>query len=217
MVAGGATGERGLAVPACRIFACHSVEVHDPDVLAGRATCSTARPTREMQQAVIAAVARNARWRGDECINLLAPEAPISPTVRALLAAEVGTARRRGPHRPGQPLVRRHPPHRRDRGAVRRAAEAGLPRPLRRPPAGGQHDRQHGRLHRADPAGRRDHERRPALRRPLQQPADGPAGVRGLQIVDVPMDPVELEVDLDAFAQRARARCGRRWSRSGRR
>ena len=34
---------------------------------------------------------------------------------------------------------------------------------------------------------------------------DGPAGIRGLNIVDVPFDPVELEVDLDAFAAAARA------------
>ena len=33
---------------------------------------------------------------------------------------------------------------------------------------------------------------------------DGPAGVRGLKIVDVPIDPVELEVDLDSFARSAR-------------
>jgi glycine hydroxymethyltransferase len=32
---------------------------------------------------------------------------------------------------------------------------------------------------------------------------DGPAGVRGLRIVDVPMDPVELEVDLDLFRKMA--------------
>jgi glycine hydroxymethyltransferase len=32
---------------------------------------------------------------------------------------------------------------------------------------------------------------------------DGPAGVRGLKIVDVPMDPVELEVDLDLFRKLA--------------
>jgi len=30
---------------------------------------------------------------------------------------------------------------------------------------------------------------------------DGPAGLRGLQVVDVPFDPVELEVDLDRFRQ----------------
>jgi glycine hydroxymethyltransferase len=32
---------------------------------------------------------------------------------------------------------------------------------------------------------------------------DGPAGVRGLKIVDVPMDPVELEVDLELFRKMA--------------
>ncbi len=33
--------------------------------------------------------------------------------------------------------------------------------------------------------------------------ADGPAGVRGLKIVDIPFDPVELEVDLDLFRKMA--------------
>jgi len=33
---------------------------------------------------------------------------------------------------------------------------------------------------------------------------DGPAGTRGLNIVDIPYDPVRLEVDLDAFAKLAR-------------
>ncbi len=32
---------------------------------------------------------------------------------------------------------------------------------------------------------------------------DGPAGVRGLKIVDVPMDPVELTVDMDTFRKMA--------------
>src|SRR5438105_11053 len=44
-----------------------------------------------MQEAVLAAVKRNEVWRGQSCINLLAPEAPTSPAVRALLASEVGT------------------------------------------------------------------------------------------------------------------------------
>ena len=43
-----------------------------------------------MQREVLAAVARNEQWRGNECINLLAPEALVSPTVRQLLSAEVG-------------------------------------------------------------------------------------------------------------------------------
>lgn len=33
--------------------------------------------------------------------------------------------------------------------------------------------------------------------------ADGPAGVRGLKIVDIPFDPVELVVDLDLFRKMA--------------
>ena len=33
---------------------------------------------------------------------------------------------------------------------------------------------------------------------------DGPAGIRGLKIVDVPFDPLELEVDLDMFTRAAR-------------
>ena len=67
-------------------------EVHDAAALARRGRCSRpAAPPRQMGSAVVAAVERNAAWRGRECINLLAPEAPTSPGVRALLAAEVGT------------------------------------------------------------------------------------------------------------------------------
>ena len=45
---------------------------------------------------------------------------------------------------------------------------------------------------------------------------DGPAGIRGLNIVDVPFDPRELEVDLDAFADGGARRRGRGSSRSAR-
>lgn len=69
-----------------------SLEVHDPEILAkARALLDTCRSGKEMQDAVIAAVKRNEKWRGAQCINLLAPEAPTSPAVRALLSAEVGT------------------------------------------------------------------------------------------------------------------------------
>ena len=57
-----------------------------------------------MHDEVLAAVARNARWRGDECLNLLALEAPMSPTVRNLLAAEVGQRRRPERRAGGSPL-----------------------------------------------------------------------------------------------------------------
>lgn len=67
-------------------------EVHDPTILAhAREILDACRTGRDMQDAVIAAVKRNEEWRGQQCINLLAPEAPTSPAVRALLASEVGT------------------------------------------------------------------------------------------------------------------------------
>ncbi len=68
------------------------IEVHDRDALAAaRAIIDAAADAGEMGEAVKAAVERNARWRGEECINLLAPEAPTSAGVRALLGAEIGT------------------------------------------------------------------------------------------------------------------------------
>src|SRR5690606_8211077 len=67
-------------------------EVHDPEILAqARAILESAESAREMAQAVVDAVERNEEWRGKRCINLLAPEAPTSPTVRRLLASEIGT------------------------------------------------------------------------------------------------------------------------------
>ena len=46
---------------------------------------------RMWAQAVVDAVKRNEEWRGERCINLLAPEAPNSPMVRDLLLSEIGT------------------------------------------------------------------------------------------------------------------------------
>ena len=46
---------------------------------------------RMWAEAVIEAVKRNEHWRGERCLNLLAPEAPTSPMVRALLSSEIGT------------------------------------------------------------------------------------------------------------------------------
>jgi glycine hydroxymethyltransferase len=68
------------------------MEVHDPSILAAaRQLLDDCPSPREMAHSVVAAVKRNEEWRGKRCINLLAPEAPTSPTVRALLSAEVGT------------------------------------------------------------------------------------------------------------------------------
>ncbi len=181
-----------------------SLEVHDPEILAqARAVLDTCRSGKEMQDAVIAAVKRNEKWRGEQCINLLAPEAPTSPTVRALLSAEVGT----------------------------RAAEGHIGK-INRWFAGTQYIDEIEALcvellknvfraryadHRLVASMIGNLTVYTALTEPgdvimsIAQPfgghssnrIDGPAGVRGLRIVDVPMDPDELEVDLELFRRMA--------------
>src|SRR4029453_19684237 len=67
-------------------------EGNDADVLARtRRLLDACNDFESMGAEILAAVERNANWRGEQCINLLAPEAPTSPTVRRLLSAEVGT------------------------------------------------------------------------------------------------------------------------------
>ena len=177
-------------------------EVHDPEILANaRAILEQAERPQGMAEEVVAAVKRNEKWRGRECINLLAPEAPTSPTVRGLLAAEIGTRAAEG-HIGREnrwfagtknideveslcvELLKkvfnsRYADHRLMGGMI---ANLALYHALSQPgdvimsapqPVGGHSS---NRL-------------------------DGPAGLRGLKIVDVPFDPVELEVDLDKFRQ----------------
>jgi glycine hydroxymethyltransferase len=177
-------------------------EVHDPEILAhAREVLDACASARDMQEAVLAAVARNEEWRGQRCINLLAPEAPTSPTVRALLSAEVGI----------------------------RAAEGHIGS-VNRWFAGTQHVDEiealciellkkvfHARYadHRLMGSMLGNMAVYTALTQPgdvimsVAQPfgghssnrPDGPAGVRGLKVIDVPFDPLELEVDLDLFRQ----------------
>jgi len=171
------------------------IEVHDPDILAqARAVLEVCHTPQQMQEAVLAAVARNEQWRGRQCLNLLAPEAPTSPTVRALLSAEVGI----------------------------RAAEGHIS-PVNRWFAGTRHIDEiealcvellkkvfHARYadHRLVASMIGNLAAYTALTEPddvimsLSQPfgghssnrSDGPAGVRGLKIVDIPFDPVELDL-----------------------
>jgi glycine hydroxymethyltransferase len=178
----------------------NQTEVHDPVILShAKAVLDACRTPQEMQEAVLAAVARNEEWRGKRCLNLLAPEALTSPTVRSLLSAEVGT----------------------------RAAEGHIG-PVNRWFAGTQHIDEIEALciellKKAFRSRYADHRLvasmignmavYTALTEPgdiimsIAQPfgghssnrVDGPAGVRGLKIVDIPFDPVELEVDLDLF------------------
>ena len=183
-----------------------TTEVHDPETLAkARELLDACASPAEMQQEVVAAVDRNERWRGRECVNLLAPEALVSPAVQRLLSAEVG----------------------------QRAAEGHIG-PVNRWFAGTRHIDEIEALcvellkrlfdsryaeHRLVASMLGNMVVYAALTEPgdtimsLAQPVgghssnrvDGPAGIRGLQIVDVPFDPVELEVDVDAFAAEARA------------
>src|SRR5258708_20027767 len=86
-------------------------EVHDPEILAqARAVMDACHSPQEMQEAVLSAVARNEEWRGRQCLNLLAPEAPTSPTVRALLSSEVGIRAAEGHIGPVNPWFARTRP-----------------------------------------------------------------------------------------------------------
>lgn len=180
-------------------------EVHDQEALSkARAILSSSESPREWARAVVEAVNRNEEWRGKRCINLLAPEAPTSPMVRALLSSEIGT----------------------------RAAEGHIGR-INRWFAGTQYIDEVEALcvellklafrcryadHRLMGSMLGNMAVYHALAKPgdvimsAPQPfgghssnrQDGPAGMRGLKIEDVPFDPIELDVDLDNFARVAR-------------
>lgn len=181
-------------------------EVHDTSILENaRAILEKANSPKGMADAVIAAVQRNEEWRGKRCINLLAPEAPTSPTVRRLLASEIGT----------------------------RAAEGHIGR-VNRWFAGTQYIDEVESLcvellKKAFRCNYADHRLmgsmlgNMAVYHALVQPGDrvmtasqpfgghssnrldGPAGTRGLEIYDIPYDPDELEVDLDKFTEEAQS------------
>jgi glycine hydroxymethyltransferase len=180
-------------------------EVHDREALANaRAIMNATESPRAWAQEVIQAVKRNEEWRGERCINLLAPEAPTSPMVRALLSSEIGT----------------------------RAAEGHIGR-VNRWFAGTQYIDEVESLcvellKTAFRCNYADHRLMGSMLgnmtvyHALTQPGDvimsapqpfgghssnrydGPAGTRGVKIVDVPFNRDELEVDLGAFAKIAR-------------
>ncbi len=182
-----------------------NLDVHDRELLTkARRMMDEAGSPEKMAGLVLEAVEKNADWRGRRCINLLAPEAPTSPTVRRLLSAEIGT----------------------------RAAEGHIGR-VNRWFAGTQYIDEVESLctellKRAFRCRYADYRLMgsmlgnlavyQAMTRPgdtimsVPQPygghssnrLDGPAGLRGLNIVDIPFDPVALDVDLDAYARAAR-------------
>ncbi|MEM7534441.1 MAG: aminotransferase class I/II-fold pyridoxal phosphate-dependent enzyme [Chloroflexota bacterium] len=179
-------------------------EVHDSSMLANaRAILDSAGGAAGMAQEVVNAVTRNEEWRGKRCINLLAPEAPTSPTVRRMLASEIGT----------------------------RAAEGHIGR-VNRWFAGTQHIDEVEALcvellKKAFRCNYADHRLmgsmigNMAIYHALAQPGDrvmtaaqpfgghssnrhdGPAGTRAVEIHDIAFNPETLEVDLDRFAEEA--------------
>jgi len=184
-------------------------EQHDPDALAHARRIVRDSSAAEIASRVRRLVEENESWRGRRCVNLIAAESPTSPAVRALLAAEVGT-RASGGHI--GPLARcfagmgtidelealciellkkvfhaGFADHRLMGGmagcmvAYTALAQPGDAVMSLPPPMGG------------DSSGR----------------PDGPPGVRGLIVVDIPCDDDGLTVDLDRFrtvAQRHRPR-----------
>lgn len=175
-------------------------EVHDKNVLATARDIIDSSPSlRLVQQEVVNAVKRNAIWRGEECLNLLAPEAPTSPVVRSLLSSEIGTRAAEG-----------------HIGAVQRwfvgtryidEVESLCVELLKKVFNTNYAD------HRLIASMLGNLTVYTALTKPgdtimsIPQPTgghsanrvNGPAGIRGLNIVDIPLDPVSLEVDLDQF------------------
>lgn len=175
-------------------------EVHDPEILAkAREILDAAASPQGKMEAVLQAVQRNEEWRGQRSVNLLAPEAPTSPTVRALLSSEAGIRAAEGHigkvnrwfagtqyideiealcvELLKEVFQARYADHRLLSGMLgNMTVYAAMTEP--------------GDviMSVAQPFGGHSSNR-----------LDGPAGVRGLNIVDVPFDPVELEVDLDLF------------------
>src|SRR5215471_13632317 len=177
-------------------------EVPDPDLFASVwAVMDACRSPQQMQEAVLSAVQRNEAWRGKQCLNLLAPEAPTSPTVRSLLSSEVGVRAAEGHIGPvnrwfagtkyideiealcvellKQVFRARYADHRLVASMIgNMVVYTALTEPgdvimsLSQPFGGHSSNR-----------------------------IDGPAGIRGLRIVDIPFDPVELVVDLDLFSK----------------
>lgn len=179
--------------------------MHDTTFLAQAAKqLGRAQNPSAMADMVRAAVNRNEQWRGHECINLVAAESPTSLSVRALLASGVGTRASGGDIGPSnrffsgmkyideleslcvellkKAFCSRYADHRLMGGmAAVLAAYSALTRPgdavMTVPVISG-----------GDSSNR----------------LNGPAGVIGLSIHDIPFHYNSTEIDLDRFRTRAR-------------
>src|SRR5574342_203918 len=180
-------------------------EVHDREVLAkARSVMSASESPKMWAQAVIDAVKRNEAWRGERCINLLAPEAPTSPMVRALLSSEIGTRAAEG-HIGGVNRWFAGTQHIDEVEALcvellKTAFHCNYADHRLMGSMLGNLTVYHAQTHPGDvimsapqPFGGHSSNR-----------YDGPPVTRGVKIFDVPFDLDELEVDLEAYAKAAR-------------
>ncbi|HWL87630.1 MAG TPA: hypothetical protein VNO21_17620 [Polyangiaceae bacterium] len=176
---------------------------HDPVILASARELIHVLDNAGLVARVQELVQSNRAWRGEQCVNLIAAESPTSLTVRALLASEIGT-RASGGHIgalsrcfPGlryadeieaicvellKDLFHARFADQRLMGGMAACAVAygALGRP-------GEVMMSLSLSAGGDSSGRED----------------GPAGVRGMRIHDIPFDPVELTVDLEKFRREA--------------
>lgn len=179
--------------------------MHDESCLANaRALLEATGSNANAADLVRAVVDRNAQWRGQQCVNLVAAESPTSLAARALLSSEVGT-RASGGHigRDNRffsgmrcidelealciellkgSLKVRHADHRPMGGmAATLIAYTALAKPgetvMSVPLAAG-----------GDTSNR----------------SNGPPGVRGLRVIDIPFSNTDGAIDLDRFAAVAR-------------
>ncbi|HEY0640241.1 MAG TPA: hypothetical protein VGD67_21640 [Pseudonocardiaceae bacterium] len=184
-------------------------EEHDPGALAAARRVVLGSPAAEVARRVRALVEENEAWRGRRCLNLIAAESPTSPAVRALLSAEVGT-RASGGHI--GPLTRCFA----GMGTIDEL-EALCVELLKSLFHAGfaDHRLMGGMAGCMAVATALTEHGDVAMSLPLRLGgdssgrADGPLGVRGVTIVDIPCDEDGLEVDLGAFrvvAERHRPR-----------
>ena len=181
-----------------------SFEVHGAEVLQNaRRLLDEGGSPRVMAKLVEDAVRRNEKWRGEECINLLAPEAPTSRSVRAHLSSEIGTRAAEG----HIGSVNRWFAGTRYIDEIESLCVELLKKVFRARYAD----------HRLCVSMIGNQVVYAAMTQPgdvimsVAQPVgghssnrpDGPAGVRGLKIVDVPFDPAELSVDIEQFRKLA--------------
>lgn len=177
---------------------------HDPATLLGARKLIAELSGPRLADRISELVEQNDTWRRQRCVNLVAAESPTSPMVRAMLSAEVG-ARASGGHIgvearcfPGMRYIDEFEAICVELLKSLFSAEFADQRLM-----GGMAGCSVAYASLASPGD---------IMMSLSLAAggdssgrdDGPAGVRGLRIYDIPFDPANFTVDMDAFAAMAR-------------